>query len=119
MAHRYPALLNLYHVPNEGKRSRAAGAQLRAAGLKPGVPDLVLACPAGQYHGAYIEMKYGQNKETQDQHNWLLRLQSAGYYTAVCYTAAAAIQQLESYINLPPGGRMKEPQSGAGYPVLR
>lgn len=36
----YPELELLYHIPNEGKRSKVTGGRLKALGLKSGVPDL-------------------------------------------------------------------------------
>ena len=54
MSGQYPALLLMYHIPNEGKRSRSTGARMKAEGLKPGVPDICLPVPVGQYHGLYI-----------------------------------------------------------------
>ena len=38
-AGKYPALNLLFHIPNEGKRSRWTGARMRSEGLKSGVPD--------------------------------------------------------------------------------
>ena len=39
---KYPGLKNLYHVPNEGKRSKATAGILKSMRLKPGVPELNL-----------------------------------------------------------------------------
>lgn len=105
---RYPALKNLYHVPNEGKRSKAAAGILASMGLKPGVPDLILDYPAGIYHGLRIEMKYGANTPTKDQKDWLLRLQAAGYFVAVVWSSTAAIGLLTEYVNLKPYEKMAE-----------
>ena len=52
-----PELKMLYHIPNEGKRSRATGARLVAEGLKRGVPDICLPVARGGCHGLYIELK--------------------------------------------------------------
>ena len=116
---RFPALKNLYHVPNEGKRSRAAGGIAKSLGLCPGVPDLILDYPAGRYHGCRIEMKYGKNKPTKDQEDWLKRLAAAGYFVAVCWSASAAIALLTEYCSLTAGASMKEdrPELTAAYGV--
>ncbi len=45
MEGRHPSLKLIFHIPNEGKRSRITGARLKAEGLKSGVPDFVSACP--------------------------------------------------------------------------
>ena len=91
------------HSANEGKRSAAFGARLKRMGLRPGFPDLLITRARGGYHGFAIEMKYGKNKPTSDQIEWLRRLSSEGYATAVCYSAADAINLIKKYNNL--GGK--------------
>lgn len=54
---RFPELELLYHIPNEGKRSRATGRRMVAEGLKKGVPDICLPVARGGSHGLYIELK--------------------------------------------------------------
>ena len=43
------------HVPNEGKRSKAAGGKAKAMGMLAGFPDLWFGWPMGQT--GYIELK--------------------------------------------------------------
>lgn len=74
MSPAHPELLNLYHVPNEGKRSKAEAARQQRLGLRPGVPDLILDSPKGIYHGLRVEMKVKPNKTTAAQEKWLERL---------------------------------------------
>ena len=105
---RYPALKNLYHVPNDGKRSKAVAGILKSMGLSSGVPDLILDYPAGVYHGLRIEMKYGKNTPSDEQKAWLRRLQAAGYFVAVVWSANAAIHLLIEYLNLKPYEKMTE-----------
>lgn len=45
----------LFHVPNEGKRSRLEAASLRAMGVVAGVADLVLVLRGGR--SVFIELK--------------------------------------------------------------
>ena len=117
---RYPELRWLYHVPNEGKRGRAAAGIAKAAGLRSGVPDLVLDFPSGAYHGLRIEMKVHPNRPTPAQWDWLRRLQDAGYLAAVCYSADAARTLITSYIRLKAGERIQfAPEcTRTGLPVL-
>lgn len=98
----YPELELLYHIPNEGKRSKATGGRLKALGLKSGVPDLCLPTAHGGYIGLYIEMKVKPNKPTENQKRWLRALRAAGHMVAVCYDWDSARQLLEDYMNLPP-----------------
>ena len=91
----------MYHIPNEGKRSAAMGARLKAEGLKAGVPDVCLPTAHGGYIGLYIEMKVKPNKPTEQQKQWLRDLRGAGHFTAVCYTWEEAKNLIEEYIKLP------------------
>lgn len=91
----------MYHVPNEGKRSKIAGARLKAQGLKSGVPDVCLPTAHGGYIGLYIEMKVKPNKPTENQKQWLRKLREQGHLTAVCYSWEEAKQLIEQYIKLP------------------
>ena len=98
---KYPELDLMYHVPNEGKRSAAMGARLKAEGLKAGVPDVCLPTAHGGYIGLYIEMKVKPNKPTEQQKQWLRDLRGTGHFTAVCYTWEEAKDLIEEYIRLP------------------
>ena len=99
---KYPELKLMYHVPNEGKRSVVAGSRLKQAGLKPGVPDIVLPVARGGYIGLYIELKYGRNTTTDNQKDWLRDLRCQHHLTAVCYDWEQAKDLIEAYMKLPP-----------------
>lgn len=99
---KYPELKLMYHVPNEGKRSALTGSRLKQAGLKPGVPDIVLPVARGGYIGLYIELKYGRNKTTDNQKEWLRDLRDQHHLTAVCYGWEQAKDLIESYMKLLP-----------------
>lgn len=120
---RYPGLKNLYHVPNEGKRSKAAAGILKSMGLSSGVPDLILDYPAGVYHGLRIELKYGKNTPSDEQKKWLLRLQDSGYFVAIAWSASTAIALLTEYMNLKPCEKMAEDcdamKTRYGVPALK
>lgn len=98
----YPELSLMYHIPNEGKRSKATGGRLKAQGLKPGVPDVCLPTAHGGYIGLYIEMKVKPNRPTENQKNWLRALRAAGHLTAVAYDWEEAKNLIEEYLKLPP-----------------
>lgn len=104
---RWPGLRNLYHVPNEARRSPATAGILKRMGLQSGVPDLILDWPAGAYHGLRLEMKYGRNTPSENQKRWLLQLQEVGYFVAACWGARPAIALLTEYLQLQPGQRMR------------
>jgi hypothetical protein len=88
----------IVHIPNEGKRSARVGAEMKAMGLRPGFPDLFVPLPKKEFHGLFIEMKYGRNKLTDNQKEWLALLVKNGYACAVCYGADEAIKNIESYL---------------------
>ena len=87
----------IVHIPNEGKRSLSYAARMKRMGLRSGFPDLLVPLARGGYHGLFIEMKYGKNKTTKEQKEWLELLSAEGYACAVCYNAAEAIKTIESY----------------------
>jgi len=53
----FPALRFLFHVPNGELRDAKTAALLKAAGVRPGVPDVFLDVPVGGWHGLRIELK--------------------------------------------------------------
>lgn len=94
-----PELALLYHVPNEGKRTN--GAVLKAAGLKSGVPDICLPVPSNGFHGLYIELKFGANKATGKQEDFMDGLRQQGYKAVVCYGAEEARAEILGYLQKP------------------
>lgn len=95
-----PDLDMLYHIPNGGSRNRKEAYNLKLQGVRAGVPDLCLPVARGKFHGLYIELKYGTNKPTALQKQWMKRLENQGYAVAVCYGWEQAKEHLEKYLNL-------------------
>ena len=102
---RYPELALLFAIPNGGHRHPAVAAQLKAEGVRPGVPDVFLPAvrpgPDGRvWGGLFVEMKRADhsNGPTPEQRLWLERLRNAGYMAAVAYGAAEAIAVIENYL---------------------
>lgn len=100
MAGRYPELCWLYHTPNGELRDPAVGALLRKMGVSPGVPDLALPVPRGQWHGMFIELKAAHGRLSPAQEAWLAHLRAVGYLAVVCYSAQAAIDALTHYLEI-------------------
>lgn len=89
----------VFAIPNGGSRNKIEAAKMQASGVKAGVPDLCIPVPCGEYHSLYIEMKYGKNKTSQMQDEWIERLRSLGHKVCVCYGANAAIDEIEKYLS--------------------
>ena len=98
MQARYPELKLLYHIPNEGKRSKATGARLVRMGLKKGVPDLCLPVARGKWHGLYIEMKADGGKPMPEQEEWLSDLRAQGYLCIVSWSFEYARDCIMNYL---------------------
>ena len=94
-----PELRLLYHVPNEGKRSQSGGQILKAAGLKAGVPDVCLPVARRSFNSLYVEMKFGKNKPTKSQKDFMGALEKEGAKVAVCYSAEEAREMIRWYLS--------------------
>ena len=72
------------HVPNGGARNAAVGGQLKAQGVKRGVPDVMVYTPTATGHaGLAVELKVGRNTPTVEQKAWLASLRRCGWVTEV------------------------------------
>jgi hypothetical protein len=80
-----PELQNIFAIPNGGQRHIVVAQQLKAEGVKPGVPDLFLAYPASGYSGLFVEMKRRMGgKLSPLQQEWRERLTNSGYCVRIC-----------------------------------
>lgn len=93
-----PELRLLYHIPNEGKRSAATGARMKAEGLRAGVPDICLPVSRRGYGALYIELKYGKNRPTKAQKEMISALTAAGNKVSVAYGAEQAREIIRHYL---------------------
>jgi len=91
-------------IPNGGLRNKVTAAKLKAEGVKAGVPDIFLPFPCQRYNGLFIEMKYGKNKTTSQQNEWLSWLNDMGYQAKIAYGFVEAKQIIEEYL-----GGLREP----------
>lgn len=96
----YPQLRNLFHIPNEGKRSIHGGHRMKWKGLSKGYPDIALDIPAHGFHGLRIELKVVRNRPRIEQSEWLDRLTAAGYMAVVCVGAEATIETIAGYLSI-------------------
>lgn len=97
-ARKYPELRYMFHIPNGGYRHKTTAVKMKAIGQKAGVPDIFLPVPRGVFHGLWIELKYGKNRTTEAQRDYLSFLEEQGYGIAVCYGVDEAVQAIEEYL---------------------
>ena len=95
---KWPELRLLHAIPNGGWRHPAVAKGLKAEGVKPGVPDLDLPVPRGNYCGLRIELKAKGGKATTEQRWWLDELASAGHRTEICVGWEAARDVIVDYL---------------------
>ena len=80
-----PELGLLFAIPNGGQRDAKTGAKMKREGVKRGVPDICLPVARGGFNGMFLEMKFGKNRLTKTQDEWITNLFDAGYFVAVAY----------------------------------
>lgn len=110
---RWPEIAYLFAVPNgaklpyrrtkSGKRYSREAVWLKKEGLLPGVSDLVLPAARGIYHGAYIELKAGNNKPTDSQKDFILAMRNFGYAGVVLWGWVMASEFITNYMTLVSG----------------
>jgi hypothetical protein len=88
----------MFHIGNERKCSWITGKRLKAEGVRPGIPDIFLPVPNGDFHGMFIEMKSIKGSLSIIQGIWMDALVKQGYWVVVCHGAERAIQEIEDYL---------------------
>lgn len=94
-----PQLKFIFAIPNGERRDAITGSRLKAAGVKPGVPDIFIPIPASGYHGAYLELKRKKGGRVSDaQDTYIDFLSSQGYACYVCTDWREAIATVRDYL---------------------
>lgn len=89
------ARLRWCHVPNGGRRDARGAALMRASGVKPGVPDvLIFTTTALAPKGVALELKAAKGALAPEQREWLEALAALGWGTVVAYGYEDALRQL-------------------------
>lgn len=101
-----PDLEWLYHTPNGGRRDSFAAAQMKALGVKRGVPDLLLPVRVTGEHGGraglVIEMKSADGRLTAEQENWIAHYAAEGWATVIARSAEEARAAICYYLGWEP-----------------
>lgn len=89
----------LLHIPNGGKRSVIEARNLKASGVRAGVPDYFLAMPTKGHNGLWLELKRSKGgRLSGEQSKWLERLTDQGYRCVVCRGAGEAMDAVREYL---------------------
>lgn len=94
------AIPNGVKLAGDPRKRAITAAALKRQGLTPGVSDVFLSLPRRAYHGLYLELKFGDNKPTQQQSDFQARMSHAGYMTIVAYTLDQAKEAIGNYLKL-------------------
>lgn len=97
-----PALRWLHHSPNGEKRDIRTGNKLKALGVKPGFPDLILPARAGDSPGLIIEMKSDTGRASDAQKEWIEHFKAQGWETAIARSSSEARTILCEYLGITP-----------------
>ncbi len=90
-------------IPNGGWRKVTEARRLKAEGVLPGFPDLIVMEPRGRYHGLVIEMKRIGGRVSGVQKDLLPRLASRNYKVILGDQGADhAFREVEKYLALGP-----------------
>lgn len=93
------ALDEMFAIPNGGERHKAVAGNLKAEGVKRGIPDIMLPLPVGNAHGLFVEMKKVKDGTVSpEQRDRIARLKKRGYTCYVCKGWVSAVQTIQAYI---------------------
>lgn len=92
----------IFAIPNGGKRDVGTAIRLNHEGVLAGVADLFImrgVCGDFYSHGLFIEMKVGNNKQTDNQKEFEQKCITLGYTYAVCYSFDEFKALVNNYLN--------------------
>jgi len=104
----YPKLkLNLFSIPNEGARTPQNGARMKAQGRRAGVADMFLAVSVDSEdilnlcsgsHGLFIEFKFGDGKQNENQKRFQYAVVNKNYTYFVVETFDQFVKLITEYL---------------------
>lgn len=95
---KYPFLSFMFSTLNGVPLTIIQGRKAKKSGNKKGVPDIILPYPSQGYHGLFIELKFGKNRPTKYQKEYIEYLNAHNYKAVVSYGAKEAIREIREYI---------------------
>ena len=99
--YQYPDVV-IFAIPNGGSRNAIEAAKLKQTGTLAGVADLFVMCIKRSrgilYHGLFIELKTGKNKQTEAQKRFQEMATEAGYMYQVWRSFDEFRELIEYYL---------------------
>lgn len=99
-ASQHPELKWMHKIRNEDDRGAKLGAKNKAEGIKAGVADVFLPKARHGWHGLYIELKVGDNKQSAPQKDFASAITVDGYAYVLCYSWDEAAKTICNYMGL-------------------
>jgi hypothetical protein len=93
----YPEYV-LFAIPNGGYRNAKEAAIMKAEGVTPGVADLFLMFPRKGYPGLFIEMKFGNGKQSEAQIKFQENASKSGYKYVIANSMEGFMEEINLYI---------------------
>lgn len=90
-----------YGKNKNGQRFSKEAVRQKKAGLKNGIPDLILLVARRDYHGLLIELKRAKKSlsvVSDEQKQWIEKLTARGYLAVICYGAEEAKKVILNYL---------------------
>jgi VRR-NUC domain len=102
-----------FTISNGARTGWTTSKKLKAEGVRPGVPDIMIAAPSGGqngtklFNGLFIELKRPRSKKNKpvvspEQQRWINALREHGYQAEVCYGLEEAQAAINNYLALSP-----------------
>jgi hypothetical protein len=82
-------------IPNAAKRTRWAAHQAKKEGMSAGFPDVMLLAPGGKI--GFLEFKSAKGRLSDNQIEWLDRLDERGFAVRVVRSVEEAVQFLRDH----------------------
>jgi hypothetical protein len=86
-----------FAIPNGGLRNIKVAAKLKQEGVKAGVADLFVAISNGKYHGLFIEVKVGKNRQQPNQKIFEQKVLENGYQYKVVRSIDEMVAVIREY----------------------
>jgi hypothetical protein len=85
---------------NGVRLSKAQAGKAKAAGMLTGAHDIRLPVARGRWIGLSIELKYGDNRPTEDQLDYGTVLEREGWKVHYCWEWTEAVKLITEYLSM-------------------